>query len=842
MSDSPAYAELAAVPFGVLCGLVHEHGEPAWRDRYGHPAEREQAVLRTTDQALRAAARGERPAAERPAPPPWLAQVARQGLSRMSAGWPMTGGYAELRLWERLGLVTLPLDDVHALAMISALGDRWGRLDRAELLRGDPELRERVWRVLEVEGDREVSLANVDKHSVPDATWRRTFLDLVADGTLDRARVLTSCLDALQRDSGAHRAQWFSALYRDLAPTPDELAAHQARHRALLRSGVSSTVTLAARSLRAVGAADGLDDDESAGLAPGLLARTRGAALDVLATLDGVARRRPDLHPVLVPTVATACEHPHVDVQRAAVALLARIGADPLAHADALAPSVRRELGGAPEPAAPPVPAPVGPPPATLRPVTAADLLDRTAALLEDAGEPLEIELVLAGLAALPDAEVLHPLRRRAERMVRDGPGGWRDRTWLRGHLARVVLGGRADPLPLPVPRARFLARRLEQVADVVGGHRPPGVLLATPDTAGGLLDPGRFGHRLAGLAAPPPVEDLVAALLRLGLDGREAAAAVPGDDVVARVVRHALGAPPPSGVTPRRARRESIGAQALWAAAARARHPREDDPFVLAAGLTAAGQGRAVRARVEVTAEPVRHRDDDGVVRTWSRIRYGVPVEHAAERSDPQQPMLALSGSRHGAVHDDWAGWLLATSPHDLEPALTDLVLPVLDATTSTEALHDATHVLTGLARHPGPLGPLGRAALAAGLTARRRDQRVLAVDAVAGAAVAGRLSAPDLAEAMASLQRTATPGRWASALADLAAAHPGPFVPAVLTALLPALPADLRGGHALVKLLLEETVRAGGRVRDPALRGWLDAVPGRGRGARAARTLAGL
>lgn len=54
-------------------------------------------------------------------------------------------------------------------------------------------------------------------------------------------------------------------------------------------------------------------------------------------------------------------------------------------------------------------------------PADSRDVLDRTAALLENADDPLEVELVLAGLAALTEPSALRPLVKRAA-SVQHGP------------------------------------------------------------------------------------------------------------------------------------------------------------------------------------------------------------------------------------------------------------------------------------------------------------------------------------------------------------------------------------------------------------------------------------
>lgn len=853
MHDIPPFANLARIESSVLCELLEEYGTGPWTAAYEHRWQRHSETWNAVHAALQAAANGQqpaRPAVGRVAPPAWLPALARERIATLGRTWRQDGGFADVRLLERLGLLALEADDDYVLALVGGLGNRRGEASRAGQLRADPGLLERLWRVFEVEGGGEISLANIDKFSPPAASWQVTFRELVADGSLDRERVLGSCLQALQRDFGSYRAGWFSALYASLEPTPEEASRHQENYRALLRSQVTATVSLGALCLRKVSAAGALDDDALQALGPGLLARTKGAALDIVRVLDGIRLRRPDLRQALAGIAAAGLGHPHADVQRATVRLLTSLGAVSVAQdaAAELAPSVQRQLGK--KPAAAPMPSaphelPTAPPP--LIACTGTDLLDRAAGLLEDASDPLELELVLAGLARLDQPAALKPLAKRARQVLQRGPREGVTTGWLCGHVARLLLvaNGEANaPLPAPTARTGFLVGRLALVEAVLSGQRAPTTLLATPTTPGGYLEPGQLLRRIAASTGPPQTEDLAAALLRLATEGRaEALTVISGSDEAALVLRHALGGPRPGRPGILRGGIE-VRSPALWVAASRARAPRDDDPVLLQAGLTKAGQGIPVRANLTAKARPFTWRDRRGEhqAQHWE---FTINVQNAASAIDPQQPTLAIDSAEHslpGADLEDWIGWLVATTPHDLEPALTDLIWPVLHGGHGYGVTHDATRALFALGRHPGPLGKLGQLALAAGMTADRADHRVLAVDAAVGFASTGRLIASDLAAAMSQLAASAQITRWAAALTSLAQAHPGIFVTDLLAILMPTLEADHRGVHALVEVLLEETIGQDGKITDPALRTWLGNLTGTGRGARAARQLLAL
>ena len=786
-------------------------------------------------------------------PPRWMAAAAREELRHLSQRWSQWAHFTFLRALERLGLVTFERDDTYVLAMVSALGSRWlpegDQPSRAEVLRRDAELVEHIlWRVFEVEGGGEVSLTNVDKYSAADeATWRHTFLELVGDGTLPRARVLRCCLEALARDFSAYRAGWYSGLYLALRPTPAEAADDQHLIRDLLRSTVAATVAFAARQLETVEKAGRLDDHEFVSVAAGAFAvPAKGTGLTVLRTLGRVADRRPDLSSDVVDAAAVGLEHPNGEVQRAGLNLLRVLGAADAVRSrlDALEPSVRRDAerwtGGSAEPgpadakgSAAPM-APSGPEPSTME-VPGPDLPDRFAALLERASDPVEVELCLAALARLDDpAGTLQPLVKRATTVLRrehsDHAGS------LSRYLATLVLAGRDVAHEPPTVRdrpLRPLVGRLIEVTARVRGVRPRAPLLATPTSPAGWIDPTVLAERLVAYDGEPTHHDLVAALLRVAPEGRPAARRVArrASGEAGAALRYALGGEP-----------GEIGTPAVWVAAARSRDPLGDDEHLIKAGLDGGGQGRAAAYRLILTPN-VHQYEDRGRTRRVTWWTAALEVDRPVSDHPPDQPTVVSPWAKFGALEwwGDWLPWAALAWPHDAEPIFALGFGSVMRTAHWGEVHHDAVRVLDVLLTHPGRLGPMAAATLAMGLSGGRADERTRAVDAFAALVPSGRIDATSVATAMATVAGPCTATRWAASLRDAAAVNPdaGRAVVAVLSSLLPRLGPDHAGLHALLDALREESVRHGVGVADPALRAWLGGITGATKAARAARAL---
>lgn len=814
MPDLPPYEVLAGLDRGVICGLMAEYGKAAQVADLDHGWERDRALLRAVDDALVAASKGK--SAEVSGPPRWLAGLVRRHLTSVSQSFHagFGGPFVRIRLLERLGLIDLEPDDTYVLGMVSGLGSH-----KIAKLKSDPDLIDRaLWRVFEVEGGGEVSLTNIDRFA--DEEWRKAFLSLTADGTLDRGKVLAECLQALRRDFLAYRAGWYTATFLALEPTLDELERSQGALRQLLPVALPATVALAVKQLRRLQRAERLEVGETLVRLPSAaLVKTKGAALDVLL----LARAAGNGHgPAVAEIARTALGHQHPEVQRAAADLLWRGGqhGSVAEAADELAPSVRHDLGlhvaamrglnERPRQHLAPIP----------RPVTSADLAERAAALLEDACDVGELEVVLAALVEPGSEERLAPLRKRAKAIVDRGPHTDVGDSWLPGQVARLVLtllGDRPEPADPGFPALRFLVSRFSEL------RQSAGPLLATPDLPGGWVSARALVDRL--VANPRPRHhDLAAALLRLYPDDRDQAA--PGDKPGA--VELALTGLVPKG-RPWKSARE--GPQAWWVAAERSRAPYtyDETPRIHS------------ELRLHRWYENGRERHaQHGTFAIATAMQRAQATDLPTELGHGRSKTWSLGTT--GRFLGDWIPSLAAIWPHDAEHFLAITCRSVLEAPNWTEAAHDVPRVLDALARHPGRLGTLATHTLAAGLSASRRDHRLHAIDAFLDLVPTGRIASAELAGALANHGQAWPANRWAESLSP-AAQGPGgsEAVVSVLTALLPQLPVDARGLNRLLELLRDETIRHGWSLNDPGLRHWLRQHGGSSKTAKAARLLLG-
>lgn len=815
MGDVPRYTSLSGTEPALLHGLFAAGAEDVLKATHEFAWQKDRALLDVIDRALSAAADGDRAAdASRP---PWLEGLMTRELRAASTSFWSGDRFLRARLLERLGVIDVEVDDTYVLAMVSGLG-----ADKAGKLRADPELVERaLWRVFEVEGGGEVSLANVDRFG--DGSWRRTFLDLTSDGTLDRPRALLACLQALARDFAAYRASWYSATYLALEPTVEETAGSQSDLRRLLSSAVPATVAFALKQLTRLQKASLLEVEATLeALPPATLVKTKGTAVAAL-TLARVGRTE---FTAPVGSVArTALGHPHPDVQRAAAKLLADLGETEavLAAAEDLTPSVRQELG---------LHAEVGQDPEVTHAqsvapvsvaVSATDLAERAAALLEDASDVGELEAVMAFIAVGAAEGALEPLRKRARAVVARGPRTDPGDSWLPGQVARLVLETLGDPAPPAVPdhaAQRFVTGRLAELR----ASRAP--LLATPDLPGGWVSPHVFVERLTQNPNPRH-RDFIAALLRLHPDGREDAAAQVAGGLPA-AARLALDGVEP---TRRSLRSGRQGPAAWWVAAERSR--------------AAYSAPEAPQLSGEVTTQIWQ---ENGRDRRSSYARFAITTTGASQPMDDQPTELETQTSdQRNGVHasrflGDWIPTLAAIWPYDAEHFLSLTCLPVLESPSWTEAAHDVPRTLDALARHPGRMGTLAAATLAAGISATQRDHRLHAVDAVVDLVASGRIAAHEVASVMARYAQAWPATRWAESLASVAQAPGGaPVTVDLLTQLLPQLPADHRGVNKLLDLLRDELIRLDRRATDPVLRSWLGAFIGSSAASRTARLLLG-
>lgn len=737
-------------------------------------------------------------------------------VRRLASSWAHQPNFLPIRLGELFGGLAVEHTDDYVLAFIAGLGASEAPEIRAFMLRNDHDLREELfWRIFEIEGGGEVSLANVDKYSNKVGSWQDTVLALTADGTLDRARVLHSCLEALNRDFSSYRAGWFSRVYSALAPTPAEAAADQDLLRLTLASPVTASTSLAVKSLAAVHKAGLLDADAFVEACRPVLTGAKGAAAATLRILSALAKDAVADPGAVAEVIALGAGNAHADVQRAAVTALVRLGREDIARRDRdlLAPGVAAELlPGAPAPAAVvPVQDLARPAAEPVRPWSDDDALERYALLLEDQSDAIELELALAWLATASTAgAVLAPLVKRARKRREVGsayvPASelllaavspdhafmeqeyWRDEWGTSFADGRVsVMRGDTRPFPTAEERSSIpsFIRRLREVAAVVQGREPSRPLLATPTDSHGWVDRDVFVDRIraaerSGLVPLPA--DLSQAVLRLAPGVRE--------DVL---VTFGLRAP------------------------------------VVTDSIRIEWQGTESDSR-KPSGAPM-----------WVWWRPAIFADEATARS-VEHPALIPSVPR--PVHLDTETSALETAAVALSSPPSTLPLVAVGISPLAAAMDEATPVgeeavLDALSWHPGLWTPETVQLVALGMAAKRPEMRARAVELLV-AAVPDRISAEDAAAGFAACAPACVLTRWSASMSDAASLAAGPVVD-VLTALLPLLDRRARGVGSLLTVLLDESIRLGRASSDPALRAWLSGFTGASAAARCARALLG-
>lgn len=750
------------------------------------------------------------------------------------------------------GLSDKPEGEAWILGMMGdgVLRNRKGDL-RELLVEDDPSLLEdEVWRLFEVEGGGEFSLAAFDKFR---GTWAPTLIGLAAEGILSRDRLLDASLDALERDFAQFRAGWHSRFHEQLEPTLEERAARQARYRRLLGSAVPPTVTFA---LKALGVLDkgkrlqheGLLD----ALEPALTARAKSNVKRALKLVASVVESSKGTAERAAVIAATALVHEAGDVQAKALDLIDALVSPPSPEvaaaiapfADGVQPSLQarlvRWLGNesTTESVTPVSTGAVGEVPARLDesrrvlPIADVDeLVARLSYVLEHPGDVIEIERVLDGVsrfAASP--ELTRPLVKRATKIAEDQMDGL-----VRLELARLALSwcsgkaiaakrwGREKPLQMAM-QDRFdaiLARSCR------GELRP---LLSLPTHRGGWLDPAALVAR-ATADAGTDIHDQVIALLRLAPEGREGAlaAAEHVEGELGDALRHALGA-----------KGTRVGeTTALWLAAARARAPFDDDPAVLAAhpghGPDAAEAGRYTW-RVRPKAErklTIPALDLD----TSPEPPKDVPSSHLAVLLGSQP--VAEVGGVEGTMSYEALLW-----PARRDGLFAGGVQPLYGNLDWYTSYWNNRLVLEPLCDPHCAMTDMALLVLAIGLGAKEPGERGLAVDAFVAARSEGRLDPAALGGVMAALLHGGDikAARWASSLGDVAASS-SRDAEAVVVALLAslrgdpdALPRDIGTLFGLLRELL--TARAE-PIADEEARAYLSRVTRGGKAGKLAKLL---
>ncbi|MFN3653402.1 MAG: DUF6493 family protein [Armatimonadota bacterium] len=496
-------------------------------------------------------------------------------------------------------------------------------------------------------------------------------------------------------------------------------------------------------------------------------------------------------------------------------------------------------------------------PEAEIPPVEALDdLIETLARLLETHGPPEEVERALDGLSRLcaerPDDfdRRVGPLRKRAGKLFDDAEWMQVFRGYLRQDLSALVLAWTTGELK-PQSRQReldldsFHGLRLWELAQRVVARKPR-PLLALPTHAGGWIDPRVMVERVRAAGREWDLADAVQALLRLAPDHRaEALGAAAGlDGELGDALRHALGAGTDrsrKSILSRVGIGTSVGkTAALWAAAARARSPREDDPVVEARhpGL-GPDAGRAARLSVRVG-----HKSHEA----GGKVYHFYPVHVDLDPPVPKKLHAELPTVLHHVKTEGEAPghrWGALTWPAGRHAWFGRGVEAVGGNLDWWEAEWTNRVYLEALLEPDTPLCETGVALLALALGAKEPGESGLGVDALIASVSDGRLDGARLGSALAALGGTGLikAARWAKSLGEgaRASALHREVVRTALEALLAGAP-ELRPVDlgAVLTLTHELCVESASRLQDERARVFVGGIKGEKTGAAAKALLA--
>ncbi|HEX8205356.1 MAG TPA: DUF6493 family protein [Solirubrobacteraceae bacterium] len=802
--------------------------------------------------------------------PGWLQEWAEWIVGEWPSTWSLVRGLM------KEGLIERPRTDGYVLAFV-ALQDRASRGDRSlrQALEADPDLLEHeVWRIFEVEGGGDLSLAAIDKYSGgydDELTgWAGTLKAFADEGTLDRDRLLDASLDALGRDFSSFRAGWYSRFHETLEPTVEERVARLDAYLRLVGSSIANTASFALKAVEAVDKAGALpaSADLPERLAPALASERKGTVKKALALLERAAGREPALRETVALAACEALAHEEAEVQGRALALIGtapgpEVGARLLELADSVAPTMRDRLAevtglevpgtaaaapslAALEERAAALPAALRasagvdaaldalregrPPPAAA--FSAADApvtrLAEPVAPIEDLGDLIEAAGALAeGVLGAEEAErVLDGIAR----LCAERPSDFGERvSSLRRRAKRLadeepdlasLLRAWVDGTPPPAGVADMRIREI--AARVATGDARP--LLSAPTHRGGWIAPAALVER-AQEVPEPGFRDLVQALCRVAPDGREEA-------------RDALATAAPAGPSP-------AGPSAVPAGEARA-------ALLLALGGEADVSDEALRAAALLG----RDLNDGGPrFRVAQRLTFRLPHVGALPDPMPSDRLRGLVPALGVGIPDDFehgffdalpadAGELALRRPggHDAFWAHAVNELAALEWGAGGDDLEAA--FLEPALDPDRPLGELGALAIALGLTRAHATVRAAAVDGAIVAIADGRLDGAGLGAALrvaVAEPHLAVQRRFGPSLRTVAAESPlhSETVRVALEEALNAFDEAPREIHALLDALNEVAADAQAAVADPGARRLLESIGGKTKAARLAKEL---
>ena len=261
--------------------------------------------------------------------PPWLANfVGRKLRDRQDLGlnsWTLARALVRLGAIERPGVPQYTTKMPAALCERVLAGNRtrdWHVVVHPQnALLADPDLLDdEVWRLFTVP-DAAAELARYG------GCWEEALVALSEQGRLDRGRLIDACLDAFTLDFAPNRVGWYVTFHDLVNPSLEEMAARSARYLKLLATGSRPAIKLGQQACgRLLGARLLPPEDLLAASGPALLFPLKTVAAAQLKLIAKVAAAQTPVTDRALATAAMAFGHQQLDVQEAALELIARWG------------------------------------------------------------------------------------------------------------------------------------------------------------------------------------------------------------------------------------------------------------------------------------------------------------------------------------------------------------------------------------------------------------------------------------------------------------------------------------------------------------------------------------
>ncbi len=328
-------------------------------------------------------------------------------------------------------------------------------------------IEDEIWRLFEIEGGGEFSLAAHDKYAHTNNNWQVSLRVLAEDGTLSKERLLDACLEALGRDFSQFRSGWYSRFFNALKPDLEEINSRVDKLLLIIGSRIPPTVSFALKHLFLLHKNGLLKvNDFIKNVQPSLNARSKTTVMLSLKILANMAKSNPQNHHQIAQASIGALLYDDATIQTQVFDLIDTYGkADDATIIEYLAknqsfvlPSLKPRLqhwiaANEQEGIVSATPESISATPSNDAVLVQykstnisqinciEELLAQLSHLIEVPENPVDIERVLDGICRLcrdktsQFVRLVSPLKKRATSLIKRGPG-----KWLTFQLSRLAL------------------------------------------------------------------------------------------------------------------------------------------------------------------------------------------------------------------------------------------------------------------------------------------------------------------------------------------------------------------------------------------------------------------